>query len=82
MLEFKRDGSKAAICLAPALLLMSVFTLADNQLLYNGILNNYYFAINNADFYNEMMSVPKSYGYFMGGRFTGIGIENFWHFSR
>ncbi|HHX80285.1 MAG TPA: sugar ABC transporter permease [Acholeplasmataceae bacterium] len=78
MLEFKRDGSKAAICLAPALLLMSVFTFWPiiNSFIM-AFLNNYYFAINNADFYNEMMSVPKSYGYFMGGRFTGIGIENF-----
>lgn len=78
MLEYKRDGLKAAICLAPTLLLMSVFTFWPiiNSFIM-AFLNNYYFAINKADFYNEMMGVSHSYSYIMGGRFTGIGIENF-----
>ncbi|MDD3999400.1 MAG: sugar ABC transporter permease [Bacilli bacterium] len=78
MLEYKRDGWKALICLAPTLLLMSVFTFWPiiNSFIM-AFLNDYYFTVNMADFYNEMMGVDKSFGYFMGGRFTGIGFKNF-----
>ena len=76
MLEYKRDGWKAAICLAPSLLLMCIFTFWPiiNSFIM-AFLNNYYFALNRSDIYNSLMDVDKSFAYFMGGRFTGIRIE-------
>lgn len=78
MLEYKKDGWKAAICLAPSLLLMCIFTFWPiiNSFIM-AFLNNYYFALNRSDIYNSLMDVDKSFAYFMGGRFTGIGIQNF-----
>ena len=78
MLEYKRDGWKAAICLAPSLLLICIFTFWPiiNSFIM-AFLNNYYFALNRSDIYNSLMDVDKSFAYFMGGRFTGIGIQNF-----
>ena len=78
MLEYKKDGWKAALCLAPSLLLMCVFTFWPiiNSFIMS-FLNNYYFALNREDVYNTFMGVEKSYTYIMGGRFTGIGIQNF-----
>ncbi|HEY8395703.1 MAG TPA: sugar ABC transporter permease [Bacilli bacterium] len=78
MLEYKRDGWKAALCLAPSLLLMCVFTFWPiiNSFIMS-FLNNYLFSINRADVYNDTMGVTKSFTYILGGRFTGIGIQNF-----
>ncbi|HHZ12072.1 MAG TPA: sugar ABC transporter permease [Acholeplasmataceae bacterium] len=78
MLEYKKDGWKAALCLAPSLLLMCVFTFWPiiNSFIMS-FLNNYHFALNREDVYNTFMGVEKSYTYIMGGRFTGIGIQNF-----
>jgi len=78
MLEYKKDAWKAAICLAPTLLLMAIFTFWPiiNSFIM-AFLNNYYFAINSEQFYSMMFPGQQSYAYFMGGRFTGVGIQNF-----
>jgi multiple sugar transport system permease protein len=78
MLEYKKDSWKAAACLAPTLLLMAIFTFWPiiNSFIM-AFLNNYTFAINNEDFYSQMFDVDKSFAYLMGGRFTGIGFDNF-----
>jgi multiple sugar transport system permease protein len=78
MLEYKKDAWKAAICLAPTLLLMAIFTFWPiiNSFIM-AFLNNYYFAINSEQFYSMMFPGQQSYAYLMGGRFTGVGIQNF-----
>ncbi|NLD26629.1 MAG: sugar ABC transporter permease [Acholeplasmataceae bacterium] len=78
MLEYKKDTWKAAICLAPTLLLMAVFTFwpVINSFVM-AFLNDYSFSLNIADRYNSRYGVDVSYAYIVGGRFSGIGFKNF-----
>ena len=69
MLEYKRDGWKAALCLAPMLLMMTVFTFWPiiNSLIM-AFLEDYSFGGMQSHLYARVLG---------GGTYNGIGIKNF-----
>lgn len=69
MLEFKKDGLKATIALAPTLLLMAVFT-------FWPIINSFIMAFLENYSFGGMLSHPYQ-RLIGGGTYTGIGLSNF-----
>lgn len=76
MLEFKKDGLKAAIFLAPSMLLMLVFTFWPiiNAVIM-AFLEDYNFLGNYCP--PGDTECETRYDYFVSGDFTGIGFKNF-----
>lgn len=70
MLEYKKDGWKVAVCLAPTLLLMSVFT-------FWPIINSFIMAFLNDYSFSGQLEDIHDFAWIMGGTFKSVGIENF-----
>ena len=80
MLEFKKDGLKAAIFLAPSMLLMLVFTFWPiiNAVIMAFLEDYSYLGTKAIDpVTGEFMKDPNRYDYFISGDFAGIGFKNF-----
>lgn len=70
MLEFKKDNLKAALVLAPTLILMAIFT-------FWPIINSFIMAFLNDFSFSGKPPALHPYSWITGGTFEGVGFKNF-----